>query len=231
MSVVIANIEDQIFVDNFKSSVRKKKRQLIIDRIAAVLTVAILWELITRLNIIDPFFISMPSRIVVDIRGMFSTGFIFPHLGVTLYETLVGLVLGTALGIFAGILLGYWNRLSEAVQPILIAFNSMPRVAIAPLFIIWFGFGVTSKIGLATIVVFFAVFWNTFAGLKSQDPVLVKSINSMGGSHRGCFKNGNHSIDIHLGICGHEKLHLSGAGRCCGWGIRWCDVWDWLDNK
>ena len=86
----------------------------------------------------------------------------------------MGLALGTSLGIATGFVAALSQRVAAALIPLIVGFNSMPRVAIAPLFIIWLGFGPTSKIGLVTLVVYFAVFFNTFSGMRSVDPVLIE---------------------------------------------------------
>jgi sulfonate transport system permease protein len=153
-----------------------------IDR--SVLTVAIIafWELAVYLDWIHQFFISRPSLIAVDLYNMIATGYVFPHLAITMYEAIFGLVLGVVFGVATGFGAALSTRVSEALLPIIVAFNSMPRVAIAPLFIIWFGFGPSSKIALAALVVYFAVFFNTFSGMRSVEPVLMNSVRIMGAS-------------------------------------------------
>jgi NitT/TauT family transport system permease protein len=161
---------------------RRAGLQRLIDRVLLTGAVLLFWELIVRVGWLQPFFISQPSRIIADLSSMFVSGYIFPHLALTLYEALVGLALGTLLGMALGFLAALSPRLADALQPLLVSFNSMPRIAIAPLFIIWFGFGAESKIALTAMVVFFVTFFNTFAGVRSVDPVLVNNIRAMGGS-------------------------------------------------
>ena len=161
---------------------RRAGLQRLMDRVLLTAAVLLLWEAVVRFGFVHPFFISQPSRIVGDLFAMIATGMVFPHLALTLAEALAGLALGTLLGMALGFLAAVSPRLADALQPLLVAFNSMPRIAIAPLFIIWFGFGPESKIGLTAMVVFFVTFFNTFAGVRSVDPVLVNSIRAMGGS-------------------------------------------------
>jgi NitT/TauT family transport system permease protein len=80
-----------------------------------------------------------------------------------------------------GLLLGYLHTVAETVEPVLIAFNSLPRIALAPVLIIAFGLGIASKIFLAFITVFFVIFFNTYLGIRSVDPELVKAVKVMGG--------------------------------------------------
>jgi NitT/TauT family transport system permease protein len=153
-----------------------------IDRVVMAVTVFGLWELVVALGWIHPFFVSRPSLIVFDLYKLIFTGYIFPHFAITMYEALTGLAIGVSLGIATGFAAALSARVADALQPLIVAFNSMPRVAIAPLFIIWFGFGPSSKIALAALVVYFVVFFNTFSGMRSVDPVLINSVRVMGGS-------------------------------------------------
>jgi NitT/TauT family transport system permease protein len=161
---------------------QKRARQRTTDRILVTVSIIALWEFVVWIGWVHPFFVSRPSLIAVDLWKMFSTGFIYKHLGVTMWEAIAGLVIGAVLGIGTGFVAALSQRVADALIPLIVAFNSMPRVAIAPLFIIWLGFGPASKIGLVALVVYFAVFFNTFSGMRSVDPVLVNSIRVMGAS-------------------------------------------------
>lgn len=158
------------------------RRRRTLDRIGLTIVIFGLWELVVAIGWVRPFFISQPSRIAADLYWLISTGYIFPHFAITVYEALVGLVIGVILGVATGFAAGLSVRVADALQPLIVAFNSMPRVAIAPLFIIWFGFGPASKIGLAALVVYFVIFFNTFSGMRSVDPVLINSVRVAGGS-------------------------------------------------
>jgi NitT/TauT family transport system permease protein len=103
---------------------------------------------------------------------------------ITLSAAFAGLLLGMLGGFLLGILLGYWRAAANVVEPIFVALNSLPRVALAPVLIIWFGLGVTSKIFLSLFTVFFVVFWNTYLGVRSVDAELVKSLRVMGAQRR-----------------------------------------------
>jgi len=173
-----ASLLRQVRAERRRESVRR-----LVDRVVLVSVLLGAWELVVRVGWVHTFFVSQPTRVIGDLYAVFATGYVLPHLGITLLEALSGLVIGTLGGMAVGFGAAISVRLSDALQPILVAFNSMPRIAIAPLFIIWLGFGPESKIALAVMVVFFVVFFNTFAGVRSVDPVLVNSIKAMGGSH------------------------------------------------
>ncbi len=176
--------EEQELLAKLAAERRRIARQTIIDRVLVVVVLLGIWEGVVQVGWIHPFFISQPSRIFKDLGQLIFTGYIFPHLAITLFETLAGLFLGLVLGMVIGLLSAISRRVGDAIEPILVAFNSMPRIAIAPLFLIWFGFGVESKIALGALVVFFIIFFNVFSGVRSVEPALVNSIRTMGGTNR-----------------------------------------------
>lgn len=160
---------------------RKANIRRTIDRIVLAVILFGAWELVVAVGWVHPFFISQPSKIIVDLYEIIATGTVFPHFAITMYEALVGLLIGVVFGVLTGFAAALSVRISDALQPLIVAFNSMPRVAIAPLFIIWFGFGPASKIALAAMVVYFIIFFNTFAGMRSVEPVLLNTVRVMGG--------------------------------------------------
>jgi NitT/TauT family transport system permease protein len=101
-------------------------------------------------------------------------------LGITLGAAALGLVLGTLCGVAAGMLLGSWQSAGEVLEPIRVGLNSLPRVALAPVLVIWFGLGITSKIVVGLLAVFFIVFFNTYIGVRSIDPQLINAVHVMG---------------------------------------------------
>jgi NitT/TauT family transport system permease protein len=176
--------DDRELLKKLAAERSRLSRRTTIDRIFVVVVILAIWEGIVQLGMVHPFFISQPSRIFADLWQMLSTFYIFPHLGITLYETIAGLFLGLVLGMATGLLSAISRRFGDAIEPVLVAFNSMPRIAIAPLFLIWFGFGTESKIALGAMVVFFIIFFNVFSGVRSVEPALVNSIRTMGGTNR-----------------------------------------------
>jgi NitT/TauT family transport system permease protein len=150
------------------------------DRVVLYAVVLGVWEAAVRLHWIRPFFISSPSLIAVDLYKLVVTGAIFPHLGITVYEAFAGLAIGVILGIASGFAAALSARLADALDPVIALLNSMPRVAIAPMFIVWFGFGPWSKITLVAVVVYFTVFFSTLGGMRAVDPVLLQAVRVMG---------------------------------------------------
>jgi len=130
---------------------------------------------------------SRPSLIAILLKQWFA-GPIYPHIAATLIEVMVGLVLGVVFGTVAGLLLGRSPLLSVVLRPIIVAFYSVPLIALAPLFIMFFGLDLLPKIILVAIVVFFLLFFNTFAGATEVDKDLLASVELMGSTPRESFQ-------------------------------------------
>lgn len=151
------------------------------SRILLVVLIGLLWEYASG-RWIRQFYLSKPTLIGERVWEWLVTGDLWHHLAVTLQETLLGFLFGALAGFVAGLALGRSVFLAEVVGPILVAINSMPKVALAPLLILWFGIGLLMKVILAVIIVFFLVFYNTFTGVRDVDVDLVNIVKTMGAS-------------------------------------------------
>lgn len=140
----------------------------------------LLWHVLTRSEVLPPFFFGEPLQVLGRIGDWFASGRIFPHLGVTLLETLLAFVLGTALGLACGLWLGLSPRAARLLDPYITAFNSMPRVILAPIFAVWFGLGIWSKVLLGVTLVFFIVFFSVYHGVREVSPVLLNNARMLG---------------------------------------------------
>lgn len=158
-------------------------RSIAAGRVLFGLLLFSLWELSSG-RLIDPFWISSPSRVFGYLWKITADGSLFGHLGTTLYETVTGFFIGALLGIGGGFLLARAEVVAEVLDPYIVAFNGIPRIALAPLFIIWFGIGTTSKVILVVIVVSFLTFFNTYAGVKGADLELKNMVRIMGANER-----------------------------------------------
>lgn len=128
------------------------------------------WEGVLRAELINPTFVASPSQIWQELAEQMSEDFqILHHTLATLEVAAIGLVLGSSFGMLAGFSLGIFPRFSEVVDPFIIAFNSMPRFALAPLFLLWFGIGGVSHIALVFTLSAVVVLTNTLAGARSVD--------------------------------------------------------------
>ena len=127
-------------------------------------------------------YVSRPTDIARRLYDALATGEILPDLRVTAEELLLGYAIGVGLGVLAGYALGRSARLAAIVEPYVMAFYGVPKIALAPLFIIWFGIGLWSKVALAATMVFFLVFYNVYAGMRAVDRQLVDLTLLMGAS-------------------------------------------------
>ncbi|WP_288903583.1 ABC transporter permease [uncultured Sneathiella sp.] len=126
------------------------------------------WEIMSG-RLFDSFWVSKPSLIVAYIFNWVVNGDFTRHLSATMTEIVVGYSLGAAFGLALGLPIGRMERTAKILDPFLLALNGIPRVALAPLFVIWFGIGITPKIVLVFTLVFFVVFYNSYAGVRSVE--------------------------------------------------------------
>ncbi len=141
------------------------------------------WEYSAGIGLIDPFYSSKPSDILKDLLKLFVTGEVFPNIAITMEEALAGLAIGTILGIASGFLLGKFERLGKVVDPIIMALYGIPKLALGPIFILWFGLGIESKIFISLISVFFLTFFSAYSGYKNVDPALINAVRLMGATN------------------------------------------------
>ena len=167
-----------------------RKRKLGVGAARVLLLVAVLglWEALSRAKVIDPFNFSMPSKIWDQIWTWVAHGTAQGSLGeqiwYTLYEALLGWVIGVTAGVLLGIALGRITLLAEVLGPYIKVLNSIPRIVLAPIFLIWFGLGPSSKVASAVVLVFFPVFFNAFQGAREVDRNLVANARILGASDR-----------------------------------------------
>lgn len=129
-----------------------------------------LWEVGVRWLQVPQFIVPSPLAIANRVAQDFTSGLIFPHFLLTLVEVLAGFLLATFIGVGLGTLVALVRTVERLVYPFVLALQTVPKVAVAPLFIIWFGFGIEPKIVTAAVIAFFPILVNVIAGLKATDP-------------------------------------------------------------
>lgn len=147
------------------------------------LVTAFCWELAARHWPDVARLVSQPTEIARGVVDVIITGTIWQHFQTTLTEMAVGYVIGAIAGVALGFLFGRVKLLGDIFNPYITLFNGIPKVALAPVFVIWFGIGVMSKIAIILTMVFFVVFINTFAGLRSVNEEYVNIVRLMGANH------------------------------------------------
>src|ERR687891_1274543 len=172
----------------------KGNRALRIWQLGLFAAVLLAWYVLTSPTLLPPlyfedphkaaFFFGEPLSVLQRIWVWFSSGFIYPHLWVTLVETALAFVIGTVLGLVVGLWLALAPTASTILDPYIKALNSMPRVILAPIFSVWFGLGIWSKVALAVTLVFFIVFFNVYQGVREVSPVVLANARMLGANQK-----------------------------------------------
>jgi sulfonate transport system permease protein len=152
-------------------------------------SVLALWQWLTTAGMLDKFFFSRPVDIAKRIWEWILNGSVWPHLATTLSEALLAFLIGVCAGILLGFLLARSPFLSSLLSPYIRIFNALPRVVLAPIFLLWFGLGIWSKVALGVTVVFFIVFFNTYQGVRDVDVVQLNNARMLGASERQLIRH------------------------------------------
>jgi NitT/TauT family transport system permease protein len=160
-----------------------------------VAAIAILaWHLLTTIPVggkplVPPFFFSTPLDVVARIHKWFSEGTIWRHLWITLTEAALAFVIGS----IAGVLVGFWfarqPRTAAVFDPYVKMANALPRIVLAPIFTLWFGLGILSKVALGVTLVFFIVFFNVYQGVKEVSPTVLANARMLGMNERQLMRH------------------------------------------
>lgn len=159
---------------------------------------------------------------------MLESGILKRHLFVSLHEAVLGLIYGCLFGSLAGILLGVGKRVSAAIMPLMVGLNSIPKLALAPLIIVWFGIGLVSKVLIAGLMVFFIFTFNMYAGYNSVDASLVHTLRLLGANRRQIIRHvvwpsclpwflASLRVGMGLALSGAIVGEYIGASRGLGW--------------
>jgi NitT/TauT family transport system permease protein len=146
-----------------------------------------LWEAFVRLFEIPLFILPTPSSVFIALYRGFASSLYIDHIWVTLAETLMGFVLGTTLAFVLGTVIALSRRIEYFLYPFVVMFQAMPKVALAPLIIVWFGLGLTSKVVNAALVAFFPLMVNTIVGLRSAEEDKVNLMKSLAATRGQIF--------------------------------------------
>jgi len=150
-------------------------------RFFSLFMLVIVWEVLSRAGIINPFYVPAPTAVLRVVLSLFSEGTIFSHLEATFFASLVGLAIGLVLGIFLGFAAALISWVADVLEPIMLLLNAIPRVILAPLFVIWLGIEIPSKIALAVVLVAVLIFFAVYNGIKDVNQLLVDRVKTLGG--------------------------------------------------
>jgi NitT/TauT family transport system permease protein len=141
-----------------------------------------LWEAAGRAGMLNPLYMPTPLQIWGALVELFAEGRIWPHIEATFTAALAGLALGIVVGIVLGVIAALVRFVAELLEPVMLLLNAVPRVILAPLFVIWLGIGIASKVALAFILVAVVIFFTVFTGIRQVDRRLVERIITLGGN-------------------------------------------------
>ena len=151
-------------------------------RIGLLLALLGIWELIAQLQLIDPFIISSPSRIAKAIGELAANGTLFLHIGTTLWETLAGFAIAVVLGTLIALALWWSERALRVLEPYIVVLNSLPKIALGPVIIVWFGTGSTAILFMTVLVGIIVAILHMLGGFAATDKGKLLLLRSMGAS-------------------------------------------------
>lgn len=175
--------QNVVFEEQLKRTRRRWSAKVVTTRVAITVTFLAAWQFLSG-PVIDEFWLSTPTAIFARLFGWMADGSLWGHASATLTAMALGFVAGSTLGIVSGFFLGRNKFFAAVFQPFIIGMNSLPKLALAPLFILWFGIGLESKVLMTALVVFFLVFYNTYAGARDTDQELLDVVTILGASRR-----------------------------------------------
>ncbi|MDW7650583.1 MAG: ABC transporter permease [Bacillota bacterium] len=181
-------MSDKLSSDSFLSPehrayLRKQKQyrlRVLMTQILLLLGFVALWELAASLRWIDPFISSQPSRILRTVVSLHNEGVLYIHVGTTVFETVVGFTLGTILGTVMAVCLWWSDFLSEVLDPYLVILNSLPKIALGPIIIVWMGQGITAIIAMALFISVVVTVLGVYTGFSQVDGEKIKLLKTFG---------------------------------------------------
>ena len=190
----------------------------------------LLWEGAAAGGHINEFYFSRPSAVWQALRGLAESGTLQKHFLTTLKEAALGLLFGGVLGTLAGLALGVHPKISAALMPLMTGLNGVPKLALGPLFIIWLGLGLKSKVLIAGLMVFFVFAFNLYSGVRSVDRSLTLSVALLGGTRGQVFRKvifpaslpwllASLRTGLGLSLSGAVVGEYLGASKGLGWAI------------
>ncbi|NMA69052.1 MAG: ABC transporter permease [Desulfitobacterium sp.] len=166
----------------FLRSVRMEKIKVRVTQILILVIAFGLWEICAQLRIVDPFITSQPSRVIQTIFTLHQEGVLFHHIAVTCVETIIGFLLGTILGTIIAVFLWWSEFISKVAEPYLVILNSLPKIALGPIFIVWIGAGPAAIIVMTLAISLIVTILEVLNGFIAIDKEKIKLVHIFGGS-------------------------------------------------
>ena len=164
-----ATTENRVIINQEKRAAKPFLKKETVLSIVILVVLLGLWELLSRIGVFHELILPAPSLVAVATWELLTSSFFYIHFGVTMYETIAGFLIGGFLAIILGIVVSSNAMLYKVLNPFIVVFQAVPKIALAPIFVTWFGFGPSAKVVMAVAICFFPTFVNTVVGLKSVD--------------------------------------------------------------
>lgn len=166
----------------------KTRRRVFVTQTLLLIAFLGLWEILSRANLINSLIFSYPSKIAGLFWTQLTDGTLLPHVGITVWETVIGFLLGTLLGTLIATLIWWSPFLSRVLEPYLVVANSMPKVALGPVFIVCFGPGLMSVIAMGVAISVIVTTINIYASFREVNPQYVRVVQTLGGNKQQIFR-------------------------------------------
>lgn len=171
----------------YLKKVQAEKMAIWIIRMSILVLIFVLWEIAANLKLIDPFVTSQPSRMIKTLGSLYAEGNLFLHIGVTCLETVAGFIIGTVLGTLIAVILWWSKFISRVLEPYLVVLNSLPKVALGPIFIIWIGAGSAAIIAMALAISLIVTILEVLNAFLQTDEDKIKLVETFGGRRSQVF--------------------------------------------
>lgn len=169
------------------SGARKITAAQVVPPVVLFVALVVVWDLLVRFEIVSAFILPAPLDVVNSLVGLLPTSLLWSNAGVTIYETVMGFLIGAGLAFVLAVLSSLWPYFRRMIYPYMIALQVTPRIAVTPVIIAWLGFGATPKIVIAATICFFPVYLNTLTGMLSVDHEALEMFRSLRASHWQTF--------------------------------------------
>jgi len=167
----------------------RTRTKVLLTQLLLVVGLVAVWELAAGLKWIDPFFFPAPSSIAAQLAAWFGDQGIWKDLGITLLETVLSFGVGIVIGVVLGIWLGLVPFAARVLQPFVKVFNAIPRILLGPIFVLWLGLGLWSKVALGVTMVLFVAFFNTLQGIREVNPVVLANARLLKASRSSLLRH------------------------------------------
>jgi NitT/TauT family transport system permease protein len=185
-------------------------RIAVVRRVSAFAILVLVWEGASRIGWLDPFYAPAPSAIAGVMRTLFADPTFWTHLRATFTAAFVGLLGGLVIGVVLGFAAALSPVVADVLEPLMVLLNAVPRVILAPLFVIWLGIGLASKIAVALILVAVLIFFAVYSGIKEVDQRLVERVRTLGGG-RGMLVREVYVPSVTAWVMGNLKIAVGFA--------------------